>query len=137
MKIISINRKNTIHIITNTNNSLLSIKYFQSSVRILRPINRIERKTIFHRTNNFVSFFIFVDKFSLIFWTNIEPTIITKYSFFLIIDISSEHISHEDLVQINFHKKKSKKIRKITNYFRRVLIPRVSNTCEPLKTILA
>jgi hypothetical protein len=83
----------------------LSIEYFIAIITVADSVHHIERKILPDCLDYSISLTIFVDEFTLIFWTDIEFTIISDDSFFVTIEISLSEFFDSYFFEFDFHKR--------------------------------
>ena len=98
VKIGKIIRKITINVLTNRKCTLLTINHLIRTIAFICPIHNIKRKLLIYGCNHRISFFIRINKFTLIWGAYIQSATISKNSIFGIILISVSQFTDCDFM---------------------------------------
>ena len=88
----------SIHILAKANCALLPVKEFKITIIVNNPIHNIKRKVFPHRTNDFITLFGFVDKFTLKSRANIQASFVTDNAIFRIVNVTLDNVFYGDFV---------------------------------------
>ena len=93
-----VDREVTLNILADAYCSLLTIKHFKIAIIIFNPVHHVQRKILCDGTDNFVTLFVFIDKFPLKSWADIQPSIVSHDTVLSTVLVSCNYFSHRNLM---------------------------------------